>query len=102
MTTRRSVGVRWAERMAVIGVFERVDVQRRTQGRAIDVDDQPIRGGQGKDAVLDRAGQVEHQSCVVRRPPQANAVDLCLGHSVDGHRQKQHSYGSYHRAKAHT
>ncbi|MNS47230.1 hypothetical protein D3C72_797530 [compost metagenome] len=79
-----------------------VDVERRTEGRAIDVDDQAVRSRQGKDAVLHRAGQVKHQSCVVRCPPQTNTVDLRIGHSVDGHRQKQHPYGSNQRAKAHT
>ncbi|MNI37580.1 hypothetical protein D3C73_916740 [compost metagenome] len=78
------------------------DVQWRAKAGAVDVDDQSIRGGQGEHAVLHRPAEVEHQARVVRRPPQTNTVDLRVGHSVDGHRQKQHPNGSYHRAKAHT
>ena len=54
----------------------RLHVQRRAEGGAIDVDHQPVRGCQGENAVLHRAAEVKDQSRVVRRPPQAHAVDL--------------------------
>ncbi len=44
-------------------------VQRPTQGGAVDVDDQTIRGLQREDTVLNRARQVENQPRVIRGTP---------------------------------
>jgi hypothetical protein len=87
--------------MLVIGVLE-VATFSGAQGGAVDVDDQAIRRGQGEDAVLHRAGQVEDQPRVVRRTPQAHALDLSDGQSVNGHRCQQQPNDSDQCAYAHT
>ena len=56
--------------------ISRRHLERGGQGRTVDVDHQAIRRRQGKDAVLDRARQVEHQSRVIRRSPQAHTFHL--------------------------
>lgn len=77
-------------------------VQRRGQGRAIDVDNQAVRRAQGEDAVLHGARQVEDQPRVVWRAPQAHALDLSDGQSVNGHRCQQQTNDGDQCAYAHT
>ncbi|MNZ51041.1 hypothetical protein D3C78_688460 [compost metagenome] len=51
-------------------------LQTGLQLRAVDVDDNALRCAQGEHTVLHRSAQVEHQTGVVRRAPQAHAADF--------------------------
>ncbi len=77
-------------------------IQWRGQCCAIDVDDQTIGCAQGEDTVLHGARQVENQPRVVRCAPQAHALDLSDGQSVNGHRCQQQPNDGDQCAYAHT